>query len=67
MFSTEISHWIQDKFPVTYNTIDNNAQNAYFTIFSALGGNPLDGKLEKIEPRRILDPIFLTLKSEGFY
>lgn len=67
MFSQRIEYWVSEFFPMVHNTIQNNVKKVYFTTFSALGGDPTKGKLEKIQPKRVLDPLLLTMLAEGFY
>lgn len=64
-FSGLIGSFFLDKFPMLYNTLSNNFKNIYFSIFSALGHDPVKGMLNDLEPIRIFDPIFFTLINAG--
>jgi hypothetical protein len=64
-FSRILENHFALSFPLAYNTLKNNFKEIYFSTFSALGSDPEHGTLKLLEPKRIFDPLFLTLLSQG--
>lgn len=65
-FSRLIEQYFSTSYPMVYNTLKNNFKEIYFSTFSALGSNPEGGTIKKLEPKRVFDPIFLTMHTEGY-
>jgi len=65
--SREIEEFFWEKFPGVYNLLKNKFHSIVFTSFSALGDNPIDGKVHIFRPVNIFHPIMWILFFEGCF
>ena len=66
IFSHIISDYVREKLPNVHNALTNNFKEVYYSTFTALGDDPVGGKMSSLESYRIFDPVFFYLMDEGF-
>ncbi|MFH1530249.1 MAG: hypothetical protein ABIK09_05870 [Pseudomonadota bacterium] len=65
VYSKEISGYVQEEFPNPYGLLHHYFRNVRFSPLSSLGCEPEGASIPTLNPWRVLDPLFWTLRFDG--